>query len=94
MTDKMFTFMSKVVSISTRDGRFDLSAARISEEELPLMLEAKQNRWFIIKAYDSRITPAGMKAFLAEKHLRDDNADNRGKPTNGKPLVILGKIAV
>lgn len=94
MNDKMFAFMSKIASISTSDGRFDLSAAHISDVDLPHLEEAQLLKWVVVKPYASRITPAGMKAFLEEKRIRDDNADNRGNPTSSKTLVILGKIAV
>lgn len=94
MTDKMFAFMSRLVSISTCDGQFDLSAARITDADLPLLQEAQYHEWVVIKSYASRVTREGLKAFLDEKHRRDDESDNRGKPAQSKPLVILGKVAI
>ena len=98
MTDKMFSFMSKAVSISASNGWFDLAALRVSEEEVPLMLEAQQNKWLIVKAYDSRVTSKGLNAYLAEKDKRDclaeESAYKRAAESRKKPLVILAKLAL
>lgn len=94
MTDRMFSFMARLMSIATSDGWFDLSAAHITDADLSLLQEAQYRKWIVIKAYDSRITPTSMNAFLEEKYLREDNADNRAEQTNSKTLVILGKVAL
>lgn len=98
MTDRMFAFMAKAISISNEVGWFDLAALRVSDDDLPQMLEAQQRGWFIIKAYDSRVTKEGFDAYLSEKDKRDclaeESAYKRAAESRKKPLVILAKLAL
>lgn len=93
MTDKMFAFMSRLVSISASDGRFDLSAARISDVDLPHLQEAQYHKWVVIKSYDSRITKEGFDAYLAEKEKRDSCAEEAAKKSKGRMKSKMLEVA-
>lgn len=92
VTNAMFAYMTKVKDVSDNEGRFEIADVTQSDNEIELLKTAKRKGWIRVKAYDCRITKAGMDAWWSEKDSRDEKADQRTKVTSDKTSVVLRKL--
>ena len=94
MTRKAFEYMLLVESVADRTGRFDVADVSRNDEQIELLMAARDRGWLEIASYGSRITPEGRAALLSEKEKRDQVADNAAHTAKGRMKAKVSDVAV
>lgn len=92
MTDQMFNYLGKLMPMG-RTRRIFNSVDVSRGEDRALALDAQANGWLHIEPNNTYVTQEGRAAWLSEKNLRQQKAEDRAAEARKKPFVILAKAA-